>query len=358
MTDPAQFVALASSSNLFEIQSSELALQRSQDQEVQAFAQRMIGDHTASSQRMTEAAQQEGIPMSAAMDQRHQEMLNQLSAQQGEAFDAAYLQGQVQAHEEAVALFEGFAASAGGGVLAAFAGETVPTLHAHHEMVSTLLGGQPATGDQAQTDQVQMQSSNQSGAILTPATPEQTAAMASGQQASSGGFITQQQMNQLMGTRLMDAEVIGAGGESIGPVEDVLLDAEGRILAVLVNVGGFLGIGARNVAIDVNSLRILVAGTTGEAGITAPAADAATIGGTTTAPGVASQPIAPEAGMTATPNTRAPGAPEMGLGGGTQSATGWGTGWGEMGQIQSIVVDFTREQIENAPEFVHLEDAQ
>jgi hypothetical protein len=28
-----------------------------------------------------------------------------------------------------------------------------------------------------------------------------------------------------------------------------------------------------------------------------------------------------------------------------------------MGQIQSIVVDFTREQIENAPEFVRLEDA-
>lgn len=354
VTDPAEFAALATSSNLFEIHSSELALQRSQNEEVRAFAQRMIEDHTAASQRMAEAAQQDGLTMPNAIAQRHQDMLNQLSAQQGDAFDAAYLQAQLQAHEEAVALFESFAAAGTGGALNAFAAETVPTLQAHYEMVSTLAGSQGQGGNLAQANQRVTQ---QQGS--TAVTTTTTATSPTTQQGSGGGFITQQEMNQLMGTNLMDAQVIGVDGESIGPVEDVLLDAEGRILAVIVNVGGFLGIGSRNVAIDVNSLQILVAGARGEAGITSAAPNPAvgTAGEGIATPGVAPT-AAPGAGTAITPGVAAPGAPGTGLGGATTGATGWGAGWGEMGQIQSIVVDFTREQIENAPEFMRLQDVQ
>ena len=51
------FVNQAASGGLFEVQSSELALQRSQDAKVQEFANQMITDHTANNQELMATAQ-------------------------------------------------------------------------------------------------------------------------------------------------------------------------------------------------------------------------------------------------------------------------------------------------------------
>ncbi len=45
--------------------------------------------------------------------------------------------------------------------------------------------------------------------------------------------------------------------DSIGEVNDLLLDGTGKIRAVLVDVGGFLGIGERTVAVDMTTLSLL-----------------------------------------------------------------------------------------------------
>ena len=47
------------------------------------------------------------------------------------------------------------------------------------------------------------------------------------------------------------------GWDSIGEVDDLLLDATGKVRAVLVDVGGFLGIGERTVALDMTTLTLL-----------------------------------------------------------------------------------------------------
>ncbi len=47
------------------------------------------------------------------------------------------------------------------------------------------------------------------------------------------------------------------GWDSIGEVNDLLLDATGKVRAVLVDVGGFLGIGERTVALDMATLTLL-----------------------------------------------------------------------------------------------------
>ena len=53
-------------------------------------------------------------------------------------------------------------------------------------------------------------------------------------------------------------DVAARGGwDSIGEVDDLLLDATGKVRAVLVDVGGFLGIGERTVAIDMSTLTLL-----------------------------------------------------------------------------------------------------
>ena len=43
--------------------------------------------------------------------------------------------------------------------------------------------------------------------------------------------------------------MIGAADEKIGDVSDILFDEKGTVLAYIVGVGGFLGIGSKDVAI-------------------------------------------------------------------------------------------------------------
>lgn len=53
-----------------------------------------------------------------------------------------------------------------------------------------------------------------------------------------------------------DMKVHGPGGEEIGEIDEVLLDASGRPVAVSVEVGGFLGIGAREAIMRLDQLRL------------------------------------------------------------------------------------------------------
>lgn len=60
-----------------------------------------------------------------------------------------------------------------------------------------------------------------------------------------------------MGREIVGKEIYGANNENIGEVEDVVIaSGSTQIEAVLVDVGGFLGIGARRVAIPINSLQM------------------------------------------------------------------------------------------------------
>lgn len=140
VTDPAQFAAMAASSNQFEIASSTLAVERATNPDVVAFAEQMIADHTKAAQDMMPAAQEEGVTPPTDMEDRHQQMVDQLNGLEGEEFDAAYIAAQVQAHDEAVALFESYSTSGPEGALKAFATATLPVLQQHQEHVHGLSG--------------------------------------------------------------------------------------------------------------------------------------------------------------------------------------------------------------------------
>lgn len=55
---------------------------------------------------------------------------------------------------------------------------------------------------------------------------------------------------------LIGKDIHNAAGEEIGEVESVIIDGSGKVAAVIVGVGGFLGIGERDVAIDWQSLQM------------------------------------------------------------------------------------------------------
>lgn len=55
---------------------------------------------------------------------------------------------------------------------------------------------------------------------------------------------------------LIDSTVVGVDGEEIAEVSDLVLGDDNQVTDVLVNVGGFLGIGEKVVALDVNQLQV------------------------------------------------------------------------------------------------------
>jgi hypothetical protein len=69
-------------------------------------------------------------------------------------------------------------------------------------------------------------------------------------------FVDMQTSGQWLASDLMGLNVVGSNNESIGEVSDFLVDDQGIILAAVVGVGGFLGIGQKDVAISFETLSI------------------------------------------------------------------------------------------------------
>lgn len=135
----ATFVALAVPGNLFEIESSQLALDRPVSPAVKAFARTMVDDHAAAGVRLREviAVAHVAAPPEK-LDARRIAQLEALRAASDDQFEKAYLDLQRKAHDEAVALFEGYAAGGENAALRAVAAELLPRLRAHREALGKL----------------------------------------------------------------------------------------------------------------------------------------------------------------------------------------------------------------------------
>ena len=75
--------------------------------------------------------------------------------------------------------------------------------------------------------------------------------------AASRQFITQQSADQWVASKFKGTDVIGNDNEKIGDVSDILFDKTGKIEAYVVGVGGFLGIGAKDVALAPSAFQVV-----------------------------------------------------------------------------------------------------
>lgn len=126
------YVERAASADRFEVESSQLALQRSQNPSIRNYAQMIINDHTNLSAATMAAAQSVGIgPMSPALLPEHAQMLQQLQAAGPGEFDAAYQQAQIAAHQQALDLHRGYSTCGDWAALRANATNAIPVLENH-----------------------------------------------------------------------------------------------------------------------------------------------------------------------------------------------------------------------------------
>jgi hypothetical protein len=95
--------------------------------------------------------------------------------------------------------------------------------------------------------------------------------------ASSNKFITEQHPDQWVFTKFKGTDVIGPDDASVGAVNDLLFDRTGKIVGMVVGVGGFLGIGAKNVAIDMGAFDVVPVDTSGSHPSAAITSDATSV---------------------------------------------------------------------------------
>jgi sporulation protein YlmC with PRC-barrel domain len=82
--------------------------------------------------------------------------------------------------------------------------------------------------------------------MTSPAPSSSTAASPA---AAPAKFVNSQRSDQFLASKFKGTDVVGNDNEKIGDVSDILFDKEGKIEAYVVGVGGFLGIGAKDVAL-------------------------------------------------------------------------------------------------------------
>jgi putative membrane protein len=133
------FVTEAAQSDMFEIQSSKLAL-NSADAPTKAFAQKMIDDHTKTTDELKGAVGkgEAHATLPTAMSSSQQSMMATLNDLHGPEFDRRYHADQVSAHKDAVSLFQRYAKGGDDPGLKSWAATTAPVLERHLEMAQNL----------------------------------------------------------------------------------------------------------------------------------------------------------------------------------------------------------------------------
>jgi putative membrane protein len=135
-----EFVNKVAISDMFEIQSSRLALTKQPDKDTKPFAEKMVRDHQKTSKELKSLVDSGRVKakLPTALDSEHEQMLDGLKAKGGKDFDSSYDQIQVKAHEDAVALFDAYAKGGEDPELKKGAAKTLPHLKEHLSMAQKL----------------------------------------------------------------------------------------------------------------------------------------------------------------------------------------------------------------------------
>jgi putative membrane protein len=138
-TDASAYVMMAGASDLYEIQSSQLALQKSSNDAIRGFAQMMIDDHTKTTQTVTAAARAAGMtPPPPALQPMQAQMIAELQPLSGADFDATYVSQQRTAHDMALALHSNYAQNGDTAELRQAASTAVPIIQHHIQQLQAM----------------------------------------------------------------------------------------------------------------------------------------------------------------------------------------------------------------------------
>ena len=90
---------------------------------------------------------------------------------------------------------------------------------------------------------------DQSSEAAKPLPPDQST-------AEGGQFLKEQTADEMLASSIIGKPAVNSQDETIGSVNDLVTDRSGKIIAALIGVGGFLGIGEKDVAVRFEDLKL------------------------------------------------------------------------------------------------------
>lgn len=129
-------------------------------------------------------------------------------------------------------------------------------------LIAAALAAPPAFAETAagQTTTDKMAPAAQATTPANPAAAGQNAAPApkpqtTTQASANPTFITQQAKDQWRAGKLVGVAVYGKNQKKVGSVKDILMDHDGNAQVIVISIGGFLGIGSKDVAVPFKAMQ-------------------------------------------------------------------------------------------------------
>lgn len=135
-----EFVEKAGTSGLAEVEMGELGARKAKNGQVEAFAKRMVADHTKANQELLTASKGKGVQVPSSRTDMHKARVEKFQQQDaGKNFDRDYMKQMVEDHKAAVELFETAADDEKLDLdLRSYAKRTLPTLRDHLKQAQTI----------------------------------------------------------------------------------------------------------------------------------------------------------------------------------------------------------------------------
>ena len=125
--------------NMAEIASAKLALDKSQNDQVKSFAQKMIDDHTKALTEVQQLAQSKGVELPDGPDLKHKAMATAMEAMSGDTFDRDYIKNAgLKDHRATLDLLHKTQRNAKDAGLKALATKMVPVVQGHLKMAEQM----------------------------------------------------------------------------------------------------------------------------------------------------------------------------------------------------------------------------
>jgi putative membrane protein len=127
------FVQKTAIRDLFEIQASNLAIDKTNNADVKNFARDMVQDHGRSAAALKSVLETTGAAtdMPAKLDAEHGQELDTLRGLAGAAFDHEFITAQIRGHEDALKLLRTYGRNGDNGALKQFAVQEVAMVEQH-----------------------------------------------------------------------------------------------------------------------------------------------------------------------------------------------------------------------------------
>ena len=140
------YLETAGMSDVYEITSSQIALQKSQNPDIRRYATELIGHHTMTTNATLKAAKAGGVtPPPPVLNTQFRGMIAELNQAGPSNFDRVYLGQQIPAHQGALELQTGYSTSGDVATLRAAAKTAVPIVKAHLDQATRMQASMPAS---------------------------------------------------------------------------------------------------------------------------------------------------------------------------------------------------------------------